>query len=137
MFYEFRIATPANTPSTAPLDTELQLDAGAVTAVELLFPPGCVGLVHLRILDELHPVWPSNADADIAGDTYPIRWDDDVELIDAPYTLHALTWNDDDTFAHTVTLRFEFVPLAQWRARAGALRALAYLDAWFGSQGAV
>ncbi len=137
MFYEFHITVPPNTPRTAPVETLLQLDAGAITAVEVLFPPGCVGLVHLTISDELHQVWPANADADLAGDTFPIVWDDDFELVDPPYTLRADTWSDDDSYDHTVTIRFEHVPQAQWSRRAGALRALDYLDRWFTQQAPV
>jgi len=133
MFYEFRITTPANTPASAPLQTELQLDAGAITAVEVLFPSGCIGLVHLTISDELHQVWPVNADADISGDTFPIGWRDDFELTDTPYTLRADVWNLDDSYEHTVTIRFEFVPLATWRRRQRAGDALDYLARWFGT----
>ena len=135
MFYEFRITTPANTPSTAPLETLLQLDAGAITAVEVLFPPGCVGLVHLTINDERHQVWPSNADSDLAGDTFPIAWDDAFELVDPPYTLRADTWNEDDSYPHTVTIRLELVPRAQWKERQLAGAGLAYLGRWFATQG--
>lgn len=135
MYYEFRLTTAPNTAAAAPLETLLQLDAGVITAVELLFPPGCVGLVHLTINDELHQVWPANADADIAGDTFPIRWDDAFELRDPPYTLRADTWSDDDSYPHTVTVRIELVPSAQWRERQLAGAGLAYLGRWFAQQG--
>ena len=135
MFYEFRITTPANTLSSAPLETLLQLDAGAITALELLFPPGCVGLLHLTLNDERHQLWPSNADADIAGDTFPVRWAESLELTDAPYVLRADTWNDDDSYEHTVTIRVEFIPLAQWKDRQLAVAGLIYLGRWFATQG--
>lgn len=135
MFYEFRITTPANTSSDDPLGTQLQLDEGVITAVEVLFPPGCVGLVHLQVRRELHQIWPANADADLAGDTFPIRWDDEVPVDEPPYVLTAVTWSDDDSYAHTVTLRIEFVPMAIWRRSRPALAALEYLAQWF-AQGA-
>lgn len=134
MWYEFHIETPANTLQTDPLLTELQLDAGAITAVELLFPPGCVGLVHLQISRELHQVWPANADGFIAGDTFPIRWSESYELGEPPYVLEARTWNNDKAFDHVVTVRFEFVPWSAWQRRQRAMLALDYLARWWATQ---
>ena len=135
MYYEFRLTTPANTPRSAPIETELQLDEGVVTGVEVLFPPGCVGLVHLQVRRETHQLFPANADADLVGDTFPIRWREELEVGERPYVWTAVAWNDDDSYPHTVTLRLELTPMAIWARSRPAIAALEYLAQWF-AQGA-
>lgn len=135
MFYEFKLTVPrATTPETAVRE-ELQLDKGVVTMVELLFPPGCFELVHLRVERETHVVFPSNADGFIAGDTFPIRWSEELEVLETPFALQAVAWNEDQDFDHAITIRFEFTPDAVWQQRREALAALGYLAAWWRTGG--
>lgn len=136
MFYEFKLTVTRATTDKAPIIEDLQLDRGVVTMVEVLFPPGCFELVHLRIFRETHPVWPSNADGFLAGDTFPIRWTDEFEVLETPFVLQAHAWNEDQDFDHTITIRFEFTPEAVWRRRRDALEALGFLAAWWRQQGA-
>lgn len=131
MFYEFAITTPDNTPATNPLRTEMQLDLGIIRGVEVQFPRGCVGLVHLKILDALHQVWPSNPDGNIASDNARIAWREDYEIIKGEQTLVAVTWNEDDSYDHTITVRFEVAPITLVAQQRRAAAALDYLAQWF------
>lgn len=111
MFYEHRLTIPANTAATSPEELEVELDHGRIVAVELQFPRGCVGLVHVQVRRELHQLWPTNVDGDIAGEDARIGWQEDHEFAEEPYTLTLRGWNLDDSFAHTVTFRFNLLPL--------------------------
>ena len=112
MFYEYRLTIPANTPATAPTELEVELEHGRIVGVELQFPRGCVGLVHVQVRREHHQLWPSNPDGDIAGEDARISWQEDHYFTEQPYTLTLRGWNEDDSFAHTVTFRFNLLPLA-------------------------
>jgi hypothetical protein len=111
MFYEHPLTIPANTPATSPFELEVELDHGRIVGVELQFPRGCVGLVHVQVRRELHQLWPTNVDGDISGEDARIGWVEDHDFTEEPYTLTLRGWNLDDTFQHTVTFRFNLLPL--------------------------
>lgn len=112
MFYVFPIAIPANTPETAKQITTLQLTRGTIKRVNIEFPSGHVGLTHIHINRGLYQVWPSNPDADCSSSNETIIWVEEYKLDTPPYAFVAYTWNDDDTYDHTITVRLELEPLA-------------------------
>ena len=124
MYYSFDLTVPASTAETAPLVDEVELVPGTVTRVELQFPRGCVGLVHVTINRELHQLWPSNPDGNIAGNDARISWSEDHPFTEVPYTLQLWGWNTDDTFPHTITFRFNLLPIS----RPGALAPPSFLE---------
>jgi hypothetical protein len=107
MFYEFTLTIPANTPATAPVYDVVQLSPGTVSRVEIQFPRGCVGLVHVKVLRALHQVWPTNPDGNISSENANLSWSDDYDLSEPPYELTLVGYNLDDTFPHTITFRFQ------------------------------
>ena len=131
MYYEFEVTTPKNTASASPLRTRITLAPGVIRYVEVQFPRGCVGLVHAKILDELHQVWPANPDGDLSSENARIAWREQWELTNAENELLLVTWNDDDSYSHTLRFRFELLELHLWRRQEFALSALDYLAQWF------
>lgn len=111
MMYVFNISTPANTAGTAKKETVLRIAHGIVKHVEIQFPPGPAGLLHLHINDALHQIWPYNTDANFASHNVNISFQDFIPVLTAPFEMKAYTWNDDDTFAHTVIIRFVILPV--------------------------
>lgn len=106
MFYAFSVPIPANTPSTAPVDVEAVLTYGVIDHVEVHIPAGCAGLTHLKILQGLHQVWPTNEDENFTGDSINLVWGDAYELFEPPYTLTLRAWNLDEIYPHTLIVRF-------------------------------
>jgi hypothetical protein len=109
MFYEFALTIPANTPATSPLEQTVQLSPGTISYVEIQFPRGTVGLVHVRVRRTLHQVWPTNPDGDIAAEGVNVSWSDDYDLSEPPFELTLSGYNLDDSFPHTITFRFQVV----------------------------
>jgi hypothetical protein len=109
MFYEFKLTIPANTPATDPTEQTVQLSPGIISHVELQFPRGTVGLVHVVVRRALHQVWPTNPDGDIAAEGINVSWADDYDLSEPPFELTLSGYNLDDTFDHTITFRFELI----------------------------
>jgi hypothetical protein len=116
-FYEFDVTSPAQTLESAPTELLAGLNTGVVTHVAVQIPRGCVGLVHAQIWRGDFQVWPTNPDGDIKGDNAIIDWDDEYAIDDAPTELRLRVWNDDDSYAHTLTFRFDLLPLDQAQAR--------------------
>jgi len=131
MFYEFAVIVPKNTTEASPLKTDVLLAPGVIRYVEVQFPRGCVGLAHAAIHDELHQVWPSNPDGDIASDNARIAWRDDFPITNAENRLILRTWNEDDSYSHTITFRFEVLEQHLYDQQRFALTALDYLARWF------
>lgn len=110
MIYRFGISTAANTLETAKKKTVLKLCSGVIHQIDILFPPGSAGLLHVHINRALHQLWPTNSDQSFAADGDKISFREHYELTSVPYQLQAWTWNDDDTYAHDVIIRIGILP---------------------------
>lgn len=113
MFYSFDLPIPKNTLASAPEEVEVNLTWGVITEVEIRFPPRCVGLAKVKILERRHQLWPTNLDEWFYGNDETIKWDEYHELFEMPALFTLLGYNEDDTFPHTPIIRFEILhPLA-------------------------
>ena len=125
MLYEYPLTIAANTAEAAAVTMDAPLAPGTVARVDVQFPRGCVGLVHVQIWRSEHQVWPGNVDGNISAEGLVVSWPEDYDLEDEPLTLSLRGWNNDDTYPHTITFRFSVLPLdAKQEAResAGLLR---------------
>ena len=105
MIYRFVITTPANTAATNKQKTILKVAYGIVHHVNIQFPQGPSGLLHLHINDALHQVWPFNPDGDFASHNVDINFREFIPMLTEPYAFQAYTWNTDDTYDHLVIIR--------------------------------
>jgi len=109
VFYSFELELPADTSEDAPVELKANLTWGVITHVEIEFPPGCAGLAKVAILHRRRQVWPTNIDEWFYSDGRIISWEEYFELLEAPFELTILGYNDDDTFQHTPIVRFEIL----------------------------
>lgn len=116
MFYEFDLTVPAGTSRASAVTTRARLNKGHITAVEIMFPTGCAGLVSVVVERGENQVWPTNPDGVLKGDGVVVRWDDDYPIADEPTTLILRGWSPSSRFPHTITFRFELVALAEAEA---------------------
>lgn len=117
MIYKFLITTPANTAATAKLKTVLKLNKGIIHQLDVQFPPGPSGLLHLHINDAIHQVFPYNTDENFSSDNVNIRFKEFQPVLEEPFQLEAYTWNLDDTYSHDVIVRIGILPvqvIAPW-----------------------
>ena len=122
MNYEKRITVPRNTPATAPVEETLTVHPGVVTEVNIVFPDGCIQLVHAQIMHWSQNLWPPYADMDFTGNNEVIDWNEEYAIQDPPFDFVVRAWNDDDTFAHTLTVRMAVLP-RDTAASGGVLKA--------------
>ncbi len=96
--YSYRIKTD-------PLEekkTTIKIKGDYLTKVIIRFPPGPMGLLHVRIYYGDYQLFPEDKDTDFADDDLPIEWEEFWELPEDPCPLTIWTKNEDDTYAHTV-----------------------------------
>lgn len=110
MIFTVHLKTPANTSADAPMDTVIPLVLGTITRMHVFFPPGCNALAHLKLLWGLYQLFPSNEQGDFASGGILIDWSEDTEIDAEPAELHAITWNEDTLYDHTITVDIIITP---------------------------
>lgn len=105
MFYDVSFTIPSNTTKASPLEQDVKLTHGIIHRLEIGFPRGCAGLVHLQIKEGLHQRWPTNPQGSFNTDGYTIAFNEDQEFFVEPYILTLVGWNLDDTYDHTLEVR--------------------------------
>ena len=110
MIFVHTVSTPASTTEDNPQRTELVLGLGIIHRLDVGFPLGPQGLLHVAIDRDGRQLYPSNPQGNWAWDNLYIEHPTWFELEVEPFTVVARTWNDDDTLAHQVTLVFLILP---------------------------
>uniref|UniRef100_A0A6M3IG83 Uncharacterized protein n=2 Tax=viral metagenome TaxID=1070528 RepID=A0A6M3IG83_9ZZZZ len=94
--------------------------------IEVDFPPGCCGLLHVQIFDGLYQVLPASPGESLNGDSSTLYFDDLYFKTRAPFELTIRTWNNDDLWEHTTQVR---IGVAVTRAEMSRyIPAMAYED---------
>lgn len=110
MLFTWDIAVTSGTTKADPKTQILKIAHGIISWVSVTFPPGCQRLVHASLRFHENKIVPSTEDMYLTGDTFPIEWNEYYEAYQPPYELKAELWNEDDTYAHTVTIRVAILP---------------------------
>lgn len=124
MIFVEHALTPHNTLKTNPLITTIDIIQGTITLVSVQFPPGVNALAHCKILWGLYQLFPSNEQGDFATGGETVTWDENITIDAEPLQLTMLTWNDDDTYDHTITARIVMQPAAKGQTIQNVLSAL-------------
>jgi len=109
MLYSYDICIPPSTPESSALWTDCDVSPGTLTRLIVIFPPGAARLAHVRIFLWSHQLYPSNLDSSLSGDSEVVDVPENLDLNDRPYRLRIQAWNDDDSFQHTVCVRFSIL----------------------------
>lgn len=117
MIYSKYISTPIIDHVTTPLKTVLKVSCGLVYKVEVDFPPGPASLLKCQIYDGGFQAWPSTPGEFFASDNFCITFDDTYLKLTDPYQFDIFTWNEDETFAHGLTVRIGMVSSELFMAR--------------------
>lgn len=117
MIYTANISTSKNTAQTDLKKTRLHVTKGLVYKVEFYFPSGSAGLMGLAVFDGLYQVWPSSVGEFFIGEDHVISFNDMYLKESAPYEFQCYTYNEDDTYEHTVSVRIGLVSKEVFKAR--------------------
>ena len=109
MLFRYSVTVPANTTELVPTTSVVKIVHGVLQHVSVSFPPGCAALCHVAVLYQETQIIPANPSAYLAWDDLTLSWPEEVKLLVAPYQLKLVGWNEDDTYPHTVTFRFDIL----------------------------
>lgn len=107
------ISTPANTTEADPLVTTLQLTRGRLNGGSVYFPSGLAGKLHLLIRMAIHQIFPFNVGQNLRLDNCVLPLSIGIDLLEPPYQVEIVTWNDSTLYAHTLTVCMELQPRAR------------------------
>jgi hypothetical protein len=117
MIYSPTITTLANTSKAGRLRTRLDVILGLLYQVDIEFPPGSSGLLHAVIHDGAYQLYPSDSGSSFTGDNSRVSFPDLYFKLDMPASFDILTWNLDDTYDHTLTVRLGMASKEEYQAR--------------------
>ena len=110
MAFWHRFLIPANTLEATPESEFVLLVAGVVQEIEIWFPSGCAGLVHLQVCDRGHQLYPREPGESFVGDDWHIAIKESLDIEGEPYGLTLVGWSPGTTYDHGVYVHFEIVP---------------------------
>ena len=105
VFYTRDITTSADRSEAEALETPFKLSAGIIHRVEVIFPRGCAGLLHVTIWHGGHQLYPGTEEQEFVGDGETVSFNDYYELRSEINLLKVKTWNEDEIFTHDCTVR--------------------------------
>lgn len=117
MIYGGVISTPANTAASSPVKTVYQVTEGIVYHLEVIFPPGSCGLLHVQVFDASYQMFPTTLGESFSGDNYPFKLDVLYAKDDSPFQFTVVTWNLDDTYSHDVSVFLSLETSEDFKAR--------------------
>ncbi|KYK27430.1 hypothetical protein AYK26_07025 [Euryarchaeota archaeon SM23-78] len=112
MLYSEHITFPYGQTENTATRLHFRVNRGVINFVWIIFPPGCAGLVKVRLYQEGHPFLPSQKDEFIRGDAYTFKIPVMYEVKGAPEQMTIEGWNEDDTYDHSID--FMFLVLPKW-----------------------
>lgn len=106
MYFRYSLTVPPLTSRAHPVRVQMGVGPGILHTIEVGFPPGCAGLVHVYITHWEQQLWPWNTDETWAWDDYNIRMTQlDFGVTTPPYLFHLCAWSEDDSYTHTIACR--------------------------------
>lgn len=110
MFYAWDIEIPAATSETSPTTQILKLTKGVITGISIKFPPGCHGLVKVRLLRSEFQLVPLSRGEWVTGDGENVETEPYYDLKETPAQLKFLGCAPQTAYPHTVTVRVAITP---------------------------
>lgn len=110
MFYAFDQVITTSDIVTAKINLDLQLTAGVIHQVDVLFQDGCDHEAHVQVWQGNFQIWPSNRDATIRGNATVISFREFYELRHGGTKLHALIWGDGTIDDVEVVIQIGLLP---------------------------
>lgn len=110
MFYTFTHTVTADDIVTEKKELELQLAAGVIHQVDVLFQDGCDHEVNVQIFRADFQLWPSNRDATMKGNATVISFREFLELEPGGAKLTAKIWGDGTVTGKEMSIQIGLLP---------------------------
>jgi len=110
VFYAWDITIPAGTPETDPVERDLEVTKGVVTRIDIKFPPGCHGLVKVRLLRYGSQLIPLSRGEWVTGDGEAVETEGYYPMEEEPLALRFVGCSPQTAYPHTITVRVQVTP---------------------------
>ena len=110
MLYAKHVLFPFGQTEATKTIEHFHISKGWIYRAWLIFPPGCAGLVKVRLLHQGHPIIPINKSDYVKADNYTFELPMYFPVPTEPFRVTFEGWNEDDTFNHTITLMLLVLP---------------------------
>lgn len=117
MIYSATITTTHGATELTATETKLIINKGLIWMIEVEYPWGCCGFVHVQIFDCNYQLFPATPGEYLKGDGILAKYDDLYFKGSAPYELIIKTWNEDETYDHTIQVRIGLATLEAYMSR--------------------
>jgi hypothetical protein len=120
VWYHYTLEVPANTPATEPVWKDIELTYGIIVYIAVVHPRGCKAMVETRIYRFEHQIFPNNSDEAAKGDNVVEGGELHYPLLESPFTLRLRGISPGTTYAHSIPIHFNVLPLEvaePWRAQ--------------------
>lgn len=104
------ISTPKETTESDPLITTIKLTRGRITGGSIFFPSGPAGTLHFLARIGIHQIVPFNTGQNLRLDDCVIPLSLGIDLLEPPYQIDCVTWNDSTLYAHVLTVVIHLDP---------------------------
>ena len=94
MFYVFNQTITTDDDKDAKLRLDLDLTAGVIHQVDVLFQDGCNHEAHVQIFQGNLQLWPSNRGKTLRGNATVVSFREFFEISFGLSDLHAMIWGD-------------------------------------------
>lgn len=105
------INTLKNTTEDNALVTTIKLTRGRLTGGLIYFPSGPAGKLHFLARIGVHQIIPFNTGQNLRLDDCVTPLSIGIDLLEPPYELDCLTWNDSTLYDHALTLVLYLQPI--------------------------
>ena len=105
MFYAFNQTITTSDDSDAKIRLDLDLAAGVIHQVDVLFQDGCNHEAHVQIFQGNLQLWPSNRGNTLRGNATVISFREFFEVSSGLSDLHAMIWGDGTIDAVEVVIQ--------------------------------
>ncbi len=110
MDFSSYISTPKNTAEASPKITPLALTRGRLTGGFLYFPSGPAGLLHFLARRGGHQFLPFSPGENYRLDDCVVPLSLGIDILEPPFSIDIVTWNDSNNHAHVLTVCFFLKP---------------------------
>ncbi|MBA7666358.1 hypothetical protein ES703_74437 [subsurface metagenome] len=110
MFYTFSYTPSASDAKSSPYKLEMQLTAGIIHQVDVLFQNGCNHEEFVQIFNDNVQVWPSNRGEKLRGNATVVSFREFYELSPGNSTLTAVFWTTLTEDFKEITISLGLLP---------------------------
>jgi len=110
MFYTFSYTPSASDTKSSPYKLEMQLTAGIIHQVDVLFQNGCNHEEFVQIFNDNVQAWPSNRGEKLRGNATVVSFREFYELSPGNSTLTAVFWTTLTEDFKEITISLGLLP---------------------------